>query len=258
MKAILTLITFLFSLSVYAQNETKLVESIFGTDKNQKFSYHETNYFAFGDDDLKLQFGFKYRLARTFSFYFAYSQLMFWDIYDESKPFEDVNFKPEFFYRILEEQSTVLRSLDFGYLHTSNGRAGDESRSIDRLIARANIASKIRRHLLGGTFMVYKIFNEDETNDDIVEHLGYWNAHFYLTDILRVETQRLDLELMLYAGDKLINFDQGAYQLGFIYRFGSENFNPSLYLQRFEGYAENLLNYDKRTAEWRLGLMLSI
>lgn len=257
MKRIAFLLLFISSTLKAQDNRELIINSMFGVDKNQKFSFHQPNYFIFGDDDLKLQFGFKYRLARNFSFYFAYSQLMFWDIYEESKPFEDVNYKPELFYRFLEEGSNFFQSIDIGYLHTSNGQDEEESRSLDRIFVRSNLTTKIRRHYVGAVVMVYGIYNEDITNDDIVKHLGYWDATFYVTDMVRIERQRMDFELRLYAGEKIYDLDQGGYQLGFIYRIGSDNFNPSIYLQRFEGYAENLLNYNKRNTEWRLGLLLS-
>lgn len=240
-----------------ADDTQKIVTAIFGDDKNQKFSLHQPFYFIFGDDDLKLQFSFKYRMARNLSFYFAYSQVMFWDIYEKSKPFEDVNYRPELFYRFLEGGSKFFQSVDMGYLHTSNGQSGDPSRSLDRVFIRSNLASKIKRHNIGAIVMAYAIYNEDKTNADIVKHLGYWDATFYISDLFRIERQRMDVEIRLYAGEKGYDVDQGAYQLGFIYRTGSDNFNPSFYLQRFEGYSENLLNYKKKTAEWRLGLMLA-
>lgn len=236
----------------------KLVESIFGANKYQKFSFHQPTYFVFGDDDLKLQFSFKYRLAKTFSLYFAYSQLMFWDIWKESRPFDDVNYKPEIFYRFLETHSGTFRSFDMGWLHTSNGQGDEElkSRSLDRIFVRSNIATKFRRHNIGAVLMVYQIYNEDVTNDDIVNYLGYWDAHFYVSDLIRIERQQLDLEVRTYAGSKVFNLDQGGYLVGLIYRIGSDNFNPSFYFQRFEGYGESLLNYNKRRTEHRLGLML--
>lgn len=104
--------------------------------------------------------------------------------------------------------------------------------------------------------MVYQIYNEDVTNDDIVNYLGYWDAHFYVSDLIRIERQQLDLEVRTYAGSKVFNLDQGGHLVGLIYRIGSDNFNPSFYFQRFEGYGESLLNYNKRRTEHRLGLML--
>src|SRR5690606_34769127 len=130
--------------------------------------------------------GFKYRMAKNFNLYFAYSQIMFWKIYDESKPFEDVNYMPELFYRFLEGGSKVFQSFDIGYLHTSNGQAEDESRSLDRIFIRSNLASKFRRHDIGAVIMVYGIYNEDDINDHIVKHLGYWDATFFISDLIRI------------------------------------------------------------------------
>ena len=259
MKTLLLFILLLSTTSqVFSQDDSRrVVESVFGTNKNEKFSPHMPTYFAFGDDDLKLQVSFKYRLARTFSFYFAYSQLMLWDIYEESKPFEDVNYKPEFFYRFLENGKGFFQSVDMGYLHTSNGQAGLDSRSLDRFFIRTNIVTKIRRHQVGAVVMAYNIYNEDETNKDIVNYMGYWDATFFITDLVRIDRQRLDLELRTYAGNQVINFDRGGHQVGLVYRVGSDNFNPAVYLQRFEGYGESLINYNKRRTEWRLGLMLT-
>jgi phospholipase A1 len=238
-------------------NEQQTIEAIFGTPENLKFSFHQPTYFVFGDDDLKLQFSFKYRLARSFPIYFAYTQLMFWNIYDESKPFADVNYKPEIFYRLLETDSKSFKTLDMGYLHTSNGRDEDMSRSLDRIFVRGNYLTKFKRHYLDVNLMVFKIFNEDDTNKDIVNHLGYWDLSMMLTDLILIEDQSLDLEFRTYAGSKGYDLDQGATQIGLIYNFGSENFNPSIYLQRFEGYGESLMTYNKRRTEYRLGLLLA-
>ncbi|WP_408095888.1 phospholipase A [Peredibacter sp. HCB2-198] len=263
MKLLMIILT-LWAGVVWAQGEPdpeeieteKNIESLFGIDRNQKFSFHQPTYFIFGNDDLKLQFSFKYRLAKTFNLYFAYSQVMFWDIWKESRPFEDVNYRPELFYRLLETKTGIFQSFDIGWLHTSNGQDEEDSRSLDRVFVRSNIATKFHRHHFGAVIMLYNIYNEDATNEDIVDHYGYWDALFYLSDIVRIEKQRMDLEVRAYAGKKIYDLDQGAYQIGLVYRVGSDNFNPSIYFQRFEGYGENLLGYNKRRTEHRLGLML--
>lgn len=254
---VLSFLVFSFNAFAIRQNPQETIEAIFGTPENQKFSFHNPTYFVFGDDDLKLQFSFKYRLAKSFPVYFAYTQLMFWDIYDESKPFEDVNYKPEIFYRLIETDSKSFKTLDMGYLHTSNGKDKLDSRSLDRIYLRSNYITKISRHYLDVNLMVYKIFNEDDTNKDIVNHLGYWDLNMILTDLILINDQSIDLEFRAYAGSKVYDIDQGATQIGLAYNFGSNNFNPSLYLQWFEGYGESLIGYNKKRSEYRLGFMLA-
>jgi phospholipase A1 len=259
MKNFLILIFVVVINSVNAQTieETKTVESIVGTPNKQKFSFHNPSYFILGDEDLKLQFSFKYRVVQKFPLYFAYSQLMFWDIYKESKPFADINYKPEIFYRLFSSESHSLKTLDFGFFHNSNGEDAEKSRSLDRYFARANYLTKWKRHYLNFNLMVYNTMNTDEQNADIKNHYGYWELLFYFTNLVMVDDQSLNLEIKTYAGKDVFDFDQGAFQLGLVYDFHSENFNPSIYLQFFEGYGESLINYNQQNTEWRLGLLLT-
>lgn len=261
MKKILLIIAVFLSLNHNTfGNEPDLenkVTSIFGANANEKFSLHQPSYFIFGVNDLKLQFSFKYRLARSIPAYFGYRQTMFWNIYDGSKPFKDINFFPEFFYRLIDSQDESFKTLDMGYMHSSNGKKGTESRSADRLFARANYITKYDRHLIDFNLMVFHFYNRDELNKDIVHHMGYWDLKMAFSNLIINDKQTLDLELRLFAGSKGYDLDQGAYQVGLIYNFGSTNINPAIYFQRYEGYAESLLDYNKRHAEYRLGFMLS-
>lgn len=235
----------------------KTAEKVLGTAANEKFSFHKQTYAVFGDRDLKLQFSFKYRLAPSIPFYLAYTQLFFWKIYSESKPFAEVNYNPELFYRLYDKSKGSFTNLDMGWMHLSNGKDQLETRSLDRVFLRSSYLTKFKRHNLDFNLMIYHIYNEDETNDDIVNHLGYWELNTFMSDILRSDSGQLAFEGKVYAGSKVFDFDQGAYQVGLLYVFNSSNFNPSIYLQRFEGYSESLLSYDKKRAVVRLGLNLT-
>lgn len=241
-----------------ARNVEKTTENIFGVAAMEKFSYYNPMYMIGGNDDLKLQISFKYRLARSWNIYFAYTQLMFWDIYDESKPFSDINYNPEIFYRLFEGWGDSFFNLDMGYIHSSNGQEGLESRSLDRVFLRSNFGAKIERNYVSIQLMAYHIYNEDETNKDIVDHLGYYSMGFFVSDLILVEdNHHLDLEVKVFAGKKVVDFDQGGYQVGLVYNVESDDFNPSFYLQRYEGYAESLDRYNIKRTEYRLGLLLS-
>ena len=51
------------SFSSFSRDVEKTAENIFGVDTLGKFSYHNAMYVAGGNDDLKLQFSFNYRLS---------------------------------------------------------------------------------------------------------------------------------------------------------------------------------------------------
>jgi outer membrane phospholipase A len=105
--------------------------------------------------------------------------------------------------------------------------------------------------------MLYKIYNEDETNKDIVNHLGYYSLGFFVSDLILLEDDHMDLEFKIFAGSKVYDFDKGGYQVGLVYNFDSDEFNPSIYLQRYEGFAESLDGYNIKRTEYRLGLLLA-
>jgi len=67
----------------------------------------------------------------------AYTQQVWWKLYDESAPFRETNYTPEV-YMILPtsddwDQQYNLKALKFGYIHQSNGEEGYASRSWNRL-----------------------------------------------------------------------------------------------------------------------------
>lgn len=256
-KSVLILFLCAFSSPAPARDVGKDAAAIFGTEAKTNFSYYNSNYFVGGDDDLKLQFSFKYRLAKHWNIYFAYTQMMFWDIYDESKPFREINYNPEVFYRLYEGWGDSFFNLDMGYIHSSNGKDTIESRSLDRVFLRHSFGAKIERNYVGIQLMAHYIYNEDDTNKDIVDHLGYYSLGFFVSDLILIEDNHLDLEIRLNAGKKGYDFDKGSYQLGLVYNLGWSEFNPSLYLQRFEGYSEHLRNYNKSRTEYRIGLLLA-
>lgn len=256
-KSLILISLFVVSFCVSARDTDEIAENILGASTNDKFSYYEPSYLIFGDEDLKLQFSFKYRLSKSHNLYFGYTQLMFWEIYGKSKPFTDVNYRPEGFYRLVEKQNNFFSSLDFGYMHLSNGQEKEETRSLDRIFLRSSFKTTISDHVLGGSIMLYQIFNEDDTNKDIINHLGYWELRGFFTDIMTLAGQKIDLNFRTYAGSKVYDIDKGGYELGLVYNLVSADFNPAFYLQRFEGYSESLIEYNKKRTEYRLGIMLS-
>jgi phospholipase A1 len=231
-------------------------KAIFGIDPKNKFSLYRPSYFIFGKENLKMQFSGKYRVAKSYNLYLGYTQTMFWNIYDNSAPFDDINYSPEIFYRLVEGDDKFIRSVDLGFQHKSNGEDGDRSRSMNSLFLKTNFASKINRHSILGELKLQNIYNKAESNKNIVRHMGYWELKLIFTHLLVHNTQRLDIEYLFFAGKSVVDFGKGGRELGLVYRLGSENFNPAFYLQYYSGYAETLLHYDQKISQVRLGLLL--
>jgi phospholipase A1 len=233
-----------------------LSNKILGNDLANKFSYYQPTYFIFGKDDLKLQFSGKYRLAKNLNLYAGFTQTMFWSIYYTSQPFKDINYNPELFYRIVDKRYNFLKSLDLGFIHTSNGKDADASRSINRIYAKVNLASKVGRYHLIGDLMVYDIITKENNNKDIKKYLGFWDFTLSMTNLIVHNNKSLNLEVRIFAGDKIFNTNKGGRSIGLIYRIVSDDFNPAFYLQYYSGHAENLLGYNKNSDQVRLGLTL--
>ncbi len=239
-----------------SQSISEASNQLFGTDPANKFSLYQPTYFIFGKDNLKLQFSAKYRVAKNYNLYLAFTQVMFWNIYEQSAPFDDINYNPEAFYRFFEHENNFLRSIDLGTMHTSNGEDGEKSRSINRVYLKTNIATTIGRHSLLGELKLQQTYSKDSLNEDIVDHIGYWDLKMIITHLLVWGTTRLDIEYRIFAGKDLINIGQGGRELGLLYNLGSENFNPTFYVQYYSGYAESLLHYNEKVSVVRGGLLL--
>jgi len=231
-------------------------KAIFGIDPRNKFSLYQPSYFIFGKENLKLQFSGKYRVAKNYNLYLGYTQTMIWNIYDQSAPFDDINYLPEVFYRLVEGDDKFIRSIDIGIQHKSNGEEGDKSRSMNSLFLKTNFASKINHHNILGEFKLQNIYSKADANKYIVDHMGFWELKLIVTHVIVHDSQRLDVEYRFFAGKSVVDVGKGGRELGLIYRLGSDNFNPAFYLQYYSGYAETLLHYDQKISQVRLGLLL--
>lgn len=65
---------------------------------------------------------------------FGYTQTSWWQIYEKSGPFRETNYSPEVFALFLnKDHDSPLKAYKMGFIHTSNGQKGEESRSWNRL-----------------------------------------------------------------------------------------------------------------------------
>jgi phospholipase A1 len=228
---------------------------LIGSDSKSNFSIYQPTYFVFGQDNLKLQFSGKYRVAKNYNLYLGYTQTMLWDVYKKSSPMNDINYNPEAFYRILDNHNSFLKSIDIGFQHTSNGGDKEKSRSINRIYAKTNIVTHFGRNSILGELKLQNIYSRSSYNEDIIDYMGYWELKLTVTNLVVINTSRLDLEIRGFSGKMFGNIGKGGREFGLVYHVGSENFNPAIYLQYFSGYSESLLHYNEKTSQARLGLI---
>lgn len=234
----------------------------------QRFRAYEPMYFLAGTDqpNARFQFSFQYQILNPegpwassvpalAGLFIGYTQSGLWDLEGESRPFTDTNYKPEVAWSTeqlswLKIPGVAQTGAQVGLQHESNGRDGDDSRTINVVYVRpvlhfgdargfeAQIAPKI-----------YAYVGDLEDNPDIADYRGYcdlrvsagWAGGFQAAAIGR-----------LGSGG-----DHGSIQVDLTYplrAFGDGNFDLFLQLQWFSGYGESLITYDEYTDALRFGI----
>lgn len=231
-------------------------------DKRPFFGLYKDNYFTIGtsigsrptatNSDVKFQISFAQRLTNSVLpwntyLYLFYTQKAMWNVFEESLPFHDLNFNPgigwtkPFFVkgRLVGKASLIFE-------HESNGRDGEASRSWNKisLSGAAFIDPNIMVH---AKFWIPII--DGGLNKDILRYSGIYQAGIqgisankrWVFDITFVKRKGWNLN-----GNTIIN-------LGFRL---FKNHNQFLMLHYYNGYGENLLDYNKFHSRLRIGLLI--
>jgi phospholipase A1 len=235
------------------------------------FSGYEPTYIIAGptnDPLVKFQFSFKYQLLNKEAplskalpllagINFAYTQLSLWNLDKPSAPFYDTNYMPEFFYSNEDIKAVKIPGVSelgvqTGYGHDSNGRAGTVSRSMNTLFFRPilDFGDPEGFHfLVEPKFFVY-IFSLSD-NPRISQYRGY-------CDLQMSVGRRQGLELS-FLGRIGSDYNKGCVQFDLTYPIRDllqNNVDVYIDAQYFNGYAESLLSYNRRTQAFRIGFAL--
>ena len=232
-------------------------------------SAYEPVYFSFGaheDANAKFQLSLKFRLfnrdaglARRVpalgNLYLGYTQTSLWDMESRSNPFRDTSYKPRLFYvdtDVWHAENTPFRlSAELGLGHESNGRGGDESRSINIAYLRPGLIFG-RTGKWQATFapMIYS-YLEREDNRDIASYRGHvdWSASVGKADSWQLSGMLREGSGEGWSLQMDLSYPLRSIALG--------NLNGYLHFQYFGGWGESLLDYDRRLpAQYRIGLMI--
>jgi phospholipase A1 len=243
-------------------------------DKRSPISTYKINYFALNNlpnndnAQVKFQFSVKYKFfnrdlsvgGRPLALYLAYSQISLWNVGQSSKPFEESNYNPEAFLNYsanITRGSVTLRDIILSpYEHESNGLAGPQSRSWNRVYAAVRMGylpireqcdndpmQKDHVELKVKVWHAYGYSDQDVylqsigSNNTFLDYEGYGEVNVALRDILVQGDWGNRIDMTSKIGGKQ-NFEFQYQQ-----KIPSLNFTP--YFQYWYGYDETLLRFDR-------------
>jgi outer membrane phospholipase A len=252
-------------LAAVSYHSLKDIESLYQSYTADLFTY-EPIFFLVGSDPSKSKFqlSFKYRLLNrsgTLSqkypwlsgLHFAYTQTSFWDLASDSIPFNDTSYKPQLMFQT-ENLSRLDALAGFflraGLTHESNGRDGDGSRSTNYFYIKPMGVFYHQPSRLGimisPKVLVY-INNDNDNNPDLPDYRGHVELE---TRIGRAHSLMLTTNLRFARKGTSVQTDL-TYPID---RLIGNNLNVYLHLQYSNSLAESLVDYQKRTETFRLGL----
>lgn len=234
-------------------------------------SAYDPVYFALGAGgglNAKFQFSLKYNPLDMQPFYLGFTQTSIWDLHGESKPFHDSAYRPSLFYakdKLLsfdnlggDPKRSLVFGLQGGFEHESNGRGGDDSRSINIAFVRPRMTWNFREGMR--LVLAPKVYGylEKSENPDIAEYRGYVDLyaalHVYdwkLSTVLRKGTRdnrgsvQVDAVIPLKITDDLFA------------KVGVHGVNGYWLIQYFSGWGETIIDYrTKGPSQVRLGLLV--
>lgn len=189
--------------------------------------------------------------------FFAFTQQAFWQAYnsDVSSPFRETNYEPELLlmfphYANVDEAASRIISVSIS--HQSNGRAGELSRSWNRL--KLSWVTSVGNVFIN--FEPYYRFKEQrktdlqdadgDDNPDITKYMGW----FELSAAFKQE----DATWRMMVRNNLRSDNKGALRLSYSRPF---NKHIRLYAELFNGYGESLIDYNRSVTRFGIGFELN-
>lgn len=231
-------------------------------DNGPYFTLYKDNYFIVGttigdkptatNSDVKFQVSIAQRLTKsTLPFntylYLFYTQKCMWNVFENSLPMRDFNFNPGIgLAKHLFVKNRYVGKVTLMLEHESNGRDGIESRSWNKVSLAGNV-------FIDPNFMVHgKIWIpiiDGQNNQDILYYSGIYQVGTTYT----TPNKRFGFALTMVKR-KGWNFKYNTiWEVN--YRLFKDE-NQFLFLQYYNGYGENLLDYNQYHSRLRIGLVI--
>lgn len=219
---------------------------------------HKRNYFISGEPNTKAQFSIKLPVKQGSGHYLGYSQRLIWELFTESSsPVTDVNFNPEYFYRITSGGNGIWRGVDIGAEHQSNGGEDEKSRSWNTVYAYLPFKLDLGEGSLFLSVKTFSLFGPDKENSDARDYIGWYELELATRDFLRNILTYDELYVAVRpGGEEGGRFTKGNLEVGMRFKAFSGMSAPHAFLQYFTGYGESQLTYKEKTHALRIGLSL--
>ena len=231
-------------------------------DSRPFFGLYKDNYFVLGtalnekptqyNSDVKFQISFRQRLTKavlpwhSYLFLF-YTQKAMWNIFEESLPFRDLNFNPGIgISKLIISKDRLMGKATILFEHESNGRDGEASRSWNK-VSLCGSLFVLRDLMVHGKIWIPII--DGKQNKDILSYSG----------IFQVGAQYISPNKRWVVDATFVKRKGWNFNFNTTINVGfrlSRTANQFLMLHFYDGYGENLLDYNKYHCRIRLGLLI--
>jgi phospholipase A1 len=207
------------------------------------------------DTEVYFQISLKQRLF-SIPLYLGYTQKAFWQAFNDkrSTPFRETDYNPELFYRYIPADREKWHHLgaDFGFEHESNGRDLPDSRSWNRLYFAPFIAEGEHAIYVKLWYRLPEDKSKPPTdpdrddNPDIQSYYGYGELN-YIQQVYKKQVINTTARWNPTTGRGSIRAE---------YTIPSVNNDYFFMFYLFQGYGEDLLNYNHSV--FRVGVGLAV
>lgn len=202
--------------------------------------------------EIKFQLSFKVPLFKNIfnhktNLMFAYTQLSYWQLYNQRSFIRSTDYEPEFFFantiNYHLHKDWYINYLNLGYVHQSNGMGNSLQRGWDRLYLEA-IASTSNWML---SLKPWIILDRNSNNSNIGFYMGYAKflaAYKIHQNVIAVEAYNVvESGLKRPSAQLTWSFPISHYFKG--------------YVQVFSGYGQSLIEFNHHTNSAGIGLALN-
>ena len=258
------LIVFLFisPYSILGQRLNR--EQVYDTiQRMPSFSVYQDNFLISGiptnepankdNSDIKYQISFKQLVTRTTlplnSYLFlSYTQKSFWNVYRKSSPFEEINYNPAIGLGkpLFRKDGQISGLAELKLEHESNGLAGEDSRSWNRITGAFHTPLG-RRTIL--SVKAWVPFAYRDPHPDLLDYVGLGEVKLEQT----IWSNRFIAEITFRKG---LDAWKGSVGSKVYYKLFNNTGNQFLMLEWFVGYAESLIDYNRYTSMVRIGYVI--